>query len=239
MQSAVGQAVIRCMRETYHRDMPIYPGMNLELDLGFDSMERVELLASLEQLLNLELPDDFGAEIFMARDLILQLEQQAAGAQQTGTVLRQSWKAILSEESLSKDPTTQPRLSGAAGSIFKHVCLRIIYFALFRTLLRLETHGLEHLPQKGPYLICPNHQSFLDPFVLTSVLPYRVFSNMFFVGYSVFFNNWFMKLFARLTNVVLIDPDAGGERRGNRGKRSQSQNALDHTAPRPAGQTCC
>jgi long-chain acyl-CoA synthetase len=208
MESVIGREVIRCMRKIYHRDMPIDAGMNLELDLGFDSMERVELLASLEQLLNLELPDDFGAEILAVRDLISQLEQQAAVARRKGTASPQSWKTMLSEESLSKDPAIQPRLSGAAGSIFKYVCLRLIYFTLLRTLLRLESHGLEHLPQKGPYLICPNHQSYLDPFVLTSVLPYRVFRNMFFVGYSVFFNNWFAKLFARLTNIVPIDPDA-------------------------------
>ncbi len=208
MESAVGQELVRCMRETYHRDQPIEAGMNLELDLGFDSMERVELLASLEQVLNIELPDDFGADIFVVRDLILQLEQQATVDHRVGTASRQSWKTILSEESLSKDPTIQPRQAGAAGSIFKHVCLRLIYFTLFRTFLRLETHGLEHLPKKGPYLVCPNHQSFLDPFVLTSVLPYHVFRNMFFVGYSIFFNNLFTKLFARLTNVVPIDPDA-------------------------------
>jgi long-chain acyl-CoA synthetase len=208
MESRVGREVIRCMRDTYRRDMPIDAGMNLELDLGFDSMERVELLASLEQRLNLELPDDFGAEMFMVRDLISQLEQQAAVDRGAGSASRQSWNTILSEESLSKDPEVRLRLSGAAGSIFKHVCLRLIYFTLFRTLLRLNVHGLEHLPQKGPYLICPNHQSYLDPFVLTSVLPYRVFRNMFFVGYSVFFSNTLTKLFARLTNIVPIDPDA-------------------------------
>jgi long-chain acyl-CoA synthetase len=74
--------------------------------------------------------------------------------------------------------------------------------------LRLETRGMVHLPKEGPYLICPNHQSYLDPFVLVSTAPYRVFRNMFFVGYSVFFDNWFMKIFARLTNIVPIDPDA-------------------------------
>ncbi len=208
MESAVGREVIRCIRETHHRNMPIDPGMNLELDLSFDSMERVELLASLEQQLNLELPDDFGAELFMVRDLILRLQQQAAVARGGGSASRQSWKTILSEESLNKDSTVQPRLSGAGGSIIKYVCLRIIYFVLFRTLLRLDSHGLERLPNRGPYLICPNHQSYLDPFVLTSVLPYRVFRNMFFVGYSVFFSNWLTKLFARLTNIVPIDPDS-------------------------------
>ena len=68
-ESPVGQEVLRCLRETFHRES-IGPDMNLELDLGFDSMERVELLASLEQSLNLQLPEDFGAEVFTVRDLI-------------------------------------------------------------------------------------------------------------------------------------------------------------------------
>jgi long-chain acyl-CoA synthetase len=31
---------------------------------------------------------------------------------------------------------------------------------------------------------------------------------MFFLGYSVFFQGWFMKLVAHLTNVISVDPDA-------------------------------
>jgi len=100
------------------------------------------------------------------------------------------------------------RQPGAAASLLKYVCLRLIYFLLFRTLLRLEARGLQHLPRKGPYLICPNHQSYLDPFVLVATLPYGVFRKMFFVGYSVFFESWIMKTVARLTNVVPVDPDS-------------------------------
>jgi long-chain acyl-CoA synthetase len=208
LESAVGQEVLRCMRDTYHRDSAIAASMNLELDLGFDSMERVELLASLEQTLNLELPDDFGAEILTVRDLIMQLEDQAGVAPRAGASSRQSWKTILSEEPSNQEETIHLHPSGGAAAVFKCLCLRLIQYALFRTLLRLETRGLENLPPKGPYLICPNHQSYLDPFVLVSVLPFQVFRNMFFVGYSVFFKSWFMKLFARLTNTIPIDPDA-------------------------------
>jgi long-chain acyl-CoA synthetase len=208
LESSVAQEVLRCMREDYRRDTPITVDMNLELDLGFDSMERVEFLADIEQILNLKLPEDFGADILTVRDLIMQLEQQAEAAPRSGTVSPQSWKTILSEESMSREEPVPLHLSGTAGSFFKYLCLRLIHLFIFRTLLRLETRGLEHLPAKGPYLICPNHQSYLDPFVLVSVLPYRIFRNMFFVGYSVFFESRIMKLFARLTNIVPIDPDA-------------------------------
>ncbi len=208
MESAIGQEIVHCLRETYHRDTPIEPNMNLELDLGFDSMERVELLASLEQVLNLELPEDFAAEIFTVRDLILHLEQQAGVVTRSGAPARQSWKTILSDESAGQEESAHLHLSSAPAAMFKHVCLRLIYFLIFKPLLRLEARRLENLSAKGPYLICPNHQSYLDAFVLVSTLPYRIFRNMFFVGYSRLFDNWFMKLMARLMNIVPVDPDA-------------------------------
>jgi long-chain acyl-CoA synthetase len=208
LQSAVGQEVINCLRETCHRDGPIEPSMNLELDLGFDSMERVELLASIEQILNLQLPDDFGAEIFTVRDLIIRLEQQAGIVSRTGEQERQGWKKILSAESLNREETASLQLSGTLGAFFKFLLLRLAYYVLFKTLLRLETRGMQHLPSQGPYLICPNHQSYLDGFVLASTLPFRIFRNLFFVGYSFIFTSRLMKLIARLTNIVPVDPDA-------------------------------
>jgi long-chain acyl-CoA synthetase len=208
MESAVGQEVLNCLRETYRRDMPIDLNMNLELDLGFDSMERIELLTNLEQVLNLQIPEDFGAEILTVRDLISGLERQTGIGASTGTAERQSWKTILSKESSSLEETAHSRISGPALSLFKFICLRILYYALFRTLLRLKAQGLAHLPRKGPCLICPNHESFLDPIVLLSVVPYRIFRSTFFLGYSAHFDKGLMKLVARLINIVPVDPDA-------------------------------
>ncbi len=208
LESAMGQAVLRCLRETYHRDMPIDAAMNLELDLGFDSMERVELLAGFEHALDMQLPEDFGSEIFTVRDLINRLEQQSGIVKRSGAAARQSWKDILSEESFSREEDLQVPFSGTAVSICKFLILKLAYYLLFRTLLRLETRGMNNLPSKGPYLICPNHQSYIDPFVLISALPYRIYSNMFFVAYSEFFGSRLMKLAARFANIVPVDPDA-------------------------------
>ena len=52
---------------------------------------------------------------------------------------------------------------------------------------RLKVRGLEKLPRQGPYIICPNHQSYLDPFFLVAALPYRVLRQIFFVGASEYF----------------------------------------------------
>ena len=208
MVSAVGQEVVNCIRDTYHRDAQIEPNMNLELDLAFDSMEKVELLASLEQTLDLQLPDDFGADILTIRDLIAKLEHQAGVVTPGGAQDRQSWKTMLSEDSLSAEEASQFRLSGLPVSLSKYFVARLAYFLLFKTFLRIEVSGLKQLPAQGPYLLCPNHQSYLDAFVLVAALPFRIFRNMFFVGYSALFTSRLMKLVARITNIVPVDPDA-------------------------------
>jgi len=205
-ESAVGQEVLRCMKEQYHRS-PVEMDMNLELDLGFDSMERVELLASLEQSLNIDLPEDFGAEILTVRDLITGIDLQTSGGSGTSSATRQSWNTILSEEALGKEGEWHVRFSGTLLTLFKYLGLRMVY-VFSRIFLRLETKGIENLPKEGPFMICPNHLSYIDPFIVLCVVPYRVFKRVFFVGASEYFQNWFMKFMARLANIVPVDPDA-------------------------------
>ncbi len=204
-ESAVGQEVLRCLTEDYRRS-PVTLDMNLELDLGFDSMERVELLASLERSLDIELPDDFGAEIHTVRELIAGLDLQTSGGSGASTATRQSWKSILSEDALKREGEWHLRFSGTALTLLKYLGLRVIY-VFSKIFLRLEAHGVENLPNEGPYLICPNHLSYIDPFVVLSVVPYRVFKRVFFVGDSEYFKSRFMKLLARMANIVPVDPD--------------------------------
>ena len=43
--------------------------------------------------------------------------------------------------------------------------------ALFRWYFGLQVNGLEHIPATGPVIIVPNHTSFLDPPLLSAVVP--------------------------------------------------------------------
>ncbi len=205
IDSPVGQEVTRCIREDFRREK-IRPDMNLELDLGFDSMERVELLASLEQSLGLVLPGDFGSEIFTVRDLIVRLEGEARASGGSGGVSRESWKTILSREALAKEGIWRVRFAGWGTGLIKYFGLKAL-FVLLKVLCRLEVRGKENLPPDGPFLICPNHVSYLDPFAVMSVLPHRTFKKVFFVGASEYFTTWYMKILARLANIVPVDPD--------------------------------
>jgi long-chain acyl-CoA synthetase len=91
--------------------------------------------------------------------------------------------------------------------LFAYAVLKFIYFVA-RVLFRMEVKGREVLTQlEAPYLVCPNHQSYVDPFLVCSVYPRRVLRNIFHVGASMYFTNFAMAQLAQLINVVPIDPD--------------------------------
>jgi 1-acyl-sn-glycerol-3-phosphate acyltransferase len=77
-----------------------------------------------------------------------------------------------------------------------------------RDRFHLKVSGLEKLPKSGPYIICSNHQSYLDPLVLGSLMPADVFRSLFAVGTSEIFGKGFMRRLARSIKVVVVDPDA-------------------------------
>ena len=184
----------------------IRPSQNLELDLGLDSMQRVELLTALEQQLGGEVPESQLAEIYSVRDLVDAVIGSANRGGGQARAAAAAWSTILSE------PVTDPEVLALTrhnpfAEVFFFLLGRLIYlFALDRFHLKLR--GLENLPEKGPYLICSNHQSYVDPLVMTGALPWRLFRDTFAVGTSDIFGKGFMRRLARWLRVAVVDPDA-------------------------------
>ena len=184
----------------------IHPGHNLELDLGLDSMQRVELLTALEQQLGGEVPESQLAEIYSVRDLVDTVLASANRGEGQARAAAPAWSTILSE------PVTDPDVLALArhnifAEIFFFLLGRLIYlFSLDRFHLKLR--GLENLPEEGPYLICSNHQSYIDPLVMTGALPWGLFRDTFAVGTSDIFGKGFMRRLARWLRVAVVDPDA-------------------------------
>jgi long-chain acyl-CoA synthetase len=186
----------------------LQPGLSLELDLGLDSMQRVELLSRLEEGLGGDVKESQLAEIYTLRDLVNAVLQSAAsgvGAPGAKAAFA-GWKAILSE-----DPTDPDVLALGKPQPF----IETFWFLVSRLaqiisldLFRLRVTGLENLPAKGTYIISSNHQSYLDPVVMAGVLPENILRDSFAVGTSEIFGHGIMKRLARLLRVVVLDPDA-------------------------------
>jgi len=184
----------------------IRPGHNLELDLGLDSMQRVELLTALEQQMGGEVPEAQLAEIYTVRDLldaVLESERRGEGS---GKSRAPAWSKIFGEPMTDPDVLALARHDLAA-EIFFFVLSRFIYM-FSRDRFDFKVRGLENLPAEGPYLLCSNHQSYIDPLLLASTLSWRIFRDAFAVGTSEIFGAGFMRWLARRLRVVVLDPDA-------------------------------
>jgi len=183
------------------------PTHNLELDLGLDSMQRIELLSQIEEQLGGNVEESQLAGIYTVRDLVDAVLQSAASS--AGGPLRPAfagWKAMLAEE---PNPSDVVSLVGPhrISSRFWYIISRLIQVvALDR--FNLHVSGVERLPKSGPYIISSNHESYLDPVVLASVLPPPVFDKVFAVGTSEIFGQGFMLRLAHSLRVVVVDPDA-------------------------------
>ena len=183
----------------------VRPNANLEIDLGLDSLERVELLMELEATFGIRVSQDKAAEIFTVRQLVSAFAAGAATPAPAATADHERWSRILKDLPAGNDPelnTLLRRRTFAAPIIFG--LIRLLRFLFFR----VRVAGLEKLPASGPYLICPNHQSYVDPFVLCGVLPYRVFKHVFVVGAPEYFETPLTRWFARTANLVPVDPDS-------------------------------
>ena len=203
----------------------IAPEANLEIDLSLDSMERVELLTELEHRFQVRVPDAAASEIFTVRQLVEAVRPGAdtpstfaqgasafaqapadKSADKKGVSPRAdgSWEAMLGD----LPPDTDPILSGLLER--KPFATPILYLAtrVLRIVCRVDVSGLESLPASGSFLVCPNHQSYLDPLFVCGALPYRAFRRLFFVGAVEYFETTLTKWAARTINCVPVDPDS-------------------------------
>jgi len=207
-QSAV-QGALRIIREAARTPPPtLRPAHNLELDLGLDSMQRVELLSQLEEQLGGNVDESQLAGIYTVRDLadaVLQSAASGAGAPGTRTAFA-GWKAILKEAPDPSDVLPLVRTQRISATFWYLVSRLIQVIALDR--FSLHVSGIDKLPRTGQYLISSNHQSYLDAVILASVLPPPVFDKVFAVGTSEIFGEGFMRRLARSVRVVVVDPDA-------------------------------
>jgi long-chain acyl-CoA synthetase len=184
------------------------PSHSLELDLGLDSMQRVELLSRIEEQLGGSVEEAQLAEVYTVRDLVDAVLQSASGgASAPGTRTPfAGWKSILAEEPEPGDVLALTRPQLISDGFWYMVSRLAQIIALDR--FRLHVRGIEKLPKTGPYIISSNHQSYLDPLILAGVLPPEVFHRVFAVGTSEIFGKGFMLRIARSLRVVVVDPDA-------------------------------
>ena len=205
-QPGVEKAIAIIQQSSKSRDA-IRPSDNLELDLGLDSMQRVELLVALEQQLGGNVEESRLAEIYSVRELMDAILASAANTSDDRGARTQfeGWESVLRQD----PPAAELRTLAPAPipDSFTFLLSRVIK-QFSRLAFNLHVEGSENLPERGPCILCSNHQSYLDPVVLCSVVPRRIFNQLFAVGTSDIFGAGIMRKVARWLRVIVVDPDA-------------------------------
>lgn len=203
---AVAKRVVECISPLMKEERLLQGTDNLELDLGLDSLGKIELIVLLEKMFSVKLPDTFLSDVQTVQDLVQKVRGVGTGqgreVHSTGT-----WKQLLTADPELHDRKKVGLHHGKAGRLILVSGLLIVK-AVMKILFRLKVHGIAHIPEKGPYIITPNHVSYLDGFSVGAALPTRIFEQLFSLGMQKFFTGAFKGSFARLAHVIPIDTES-------------------------------
>ena len=201
-RSGAGLVVAELIQESKPEVEGLDPSMNIELDLGFDSLARVELLGLAEARLGTHIDEQQASRICTLGELVEAF--QAASASETAA--GKSWKEILEAATPDQMRDLHVFRKRLLLNPLSFLAMRILK-VLVQIFFRLRCYGLEKLPPTMPFLLCPNHESFLDgPFVI-SVLPRDVIYKLFILGYSDYWQGALSRRIAELCKIVAIDPN--------------------------------
>jgi len=206
LEQPSNQRALAIIREASRaKPQSMRPTDNLELDLGLDSMQRVELLVALEQELGGNVDESRLAEVYTVRELV-DLVRDSSGKEPSGRKQFAGWETVLQESPTDPDVLALARPQRIDEAFWYLATRMIAMFSWDRFQLRVR--GIEKLPASGPFLLCSNHQSYIDGIIMSSVLPWPVFRDIFFVGTSEHFGSGFLRVLARWLRIIIVDPDA-------------------------------
>jgi long-chain acyl-CoA synthetase len=166
------------------------------LDLGLDSFDWMSLTMELEERFGVRLSEDAIARVNSLRDLLEEAKRAAATAPEE-----------VGRLSPEQERWLEPR------SAFERALARTLLVLngwLLRALFGVRAEGLEHLPSGRPYLLTPNHESYLDPLVICAVLPWEQLRHLYWAGWAgLLFRGPFTRFFSRIFQVLPVDPERG------------------------------
>ncbi|MFH0876980.1 MAG: AMP-binding protein [Candidatus Omnitrophota bacterium] len=185
---------------------------HLELDLGLDSLGRIELLSALQDLVNVGVDDSLTLELFQARTVreLLTKARQALPETAFGNLLER--EDLLTWSQVVREPPAEEnikKLKWRFDAFDRFVALAEILLSkfLYRTLFSVRVKGKCHIPNDGPFVIVANHVSYLDAFYILCALPFSLLIKTYFVGFGSIFKHPLLAWAVRFHRLIPIDVD--------------------------------
>ncbi|WP_291259889.1 AMP-binding protein [Fusobacterium sp.] len=173
------------------KNRKITPMAHLELDLGLDSLDMVELLTYLETNYGIKSEESVVVNNPTVEKLALYIKENRG----TGSFEELNWKEYLNKAG---------KINLPASSIAIHI-IRAILWVPLTLYIRVKKYGVENIPNDRPVIFAGNHQSFLDAFVFGYATPFKNLMNSYSLAKIKHFNKGYMKFLANHSNVILVD----------------------------------
>ena len=212
--SSAGIKVLECLKEISGVKRQIILEDSLELDLGIDSLGRVELASCLELAFKVDIKDEAISRAFIVKDLILGITGALKGAKKIASQDDSAmplepgyWKKHLrvlpKEEHLGA-----LEFSTASSAWMLRFSVTAIDYFILKLLFNVKAEGAENVPETGAYILYPNHASDLDGPAITACLPRRpVFQLFYFLFIPYFFRPFIKSPFLRnLVKMMRLIP---------------------------------
>lgn len=174
-----------------HPDADITPESHLEIDIGMDSLDNVELLAYLEANYGIEISEGDLSEYKLVKELAEFIKLKGGEFKETEI----DWKKIFSMPVEQKLPK---------GNSFAVVIDILMLRPFFKFYAKLHKKGAEKIPET-PVIFAGNHQSMLDAFAFGQLLSYKQAKKTYYLGISEQFQSKLKRIIADNTNTIVID----------------------------------
>jgi long-chain acyl-CoA synthetase len=150
----------------------IHPSEHIEIDLGLDSLEKVELQTFIEKTFGINISDEEFIKYETVKDLAEFIKEKKTKVE----IEEINWKEVLKENIDVKFTQAKYPLK----------ILKYILKILFKPCIKIKVDGLNNLP-KPPFILAPNHQSYLDGFLIISSLDNKTLENVYFLAEEKYF----------------------------------------------------
>ena len=199
----IAKSIIQYVSKQINR--PVYLDSHLEIDLGIDSLTRVELGLGLEALLKIEIPDELLNKVSTIKDVIKNIEELIEGTRPEAQESEEkTWKEIL-KEAPPEEIARKIKIDFGPYESMTTWLVKNIFLFIFRLFWFLRVEGSKNLPQRGPYLVCPNHASYLDGLFIFLSLPFRRSMNTYFLGFQRIFESPLLAWASKWCRFISID----------------------------------
>lgn len=174
------------------KNKTVIPTAHLELDLGLDSLDTVELLSYIEGTFGVKIDEQTFVEYCTVEKLAEYVEKHSSEMINDAKI---DWKEILLKDGEGELPK-----SNGIGKIIK-----LLLKPAFTFFVKIKKEGTENIEKNEPVIFAGNHQSFLDGFIVNQAVPNSVLDKTYYFADIKHFKKGYMKFMGENSNIIFVD----------------------------------